>query len=461
MLPVVAIIGRPNVGKSTLFNYLTQSRAALVSEFPGMTRDRQYGEAHIHDYSFIVIDTGGMTEENNQLDQLTLSQSLQAISEADYLWLVVDGKEGVTAGDKIIAEKLRHIKKPLFLVVNKTEGQESELITADFHQLGLGMPFAISAAHKSGINELLDTVFEKNILSEIQDQDDARIKLAIIGRPNVGKSTLTNRLLGEERVIVYDQPGTTRDSIFIPLKRHEQQYTLIDTAGIRRRGKIFEATEKFSVVKTLQAIEAAHVVLFVMNAREGVTDQDLRLLGFILNSGKAIVIALNKWDGMSTDEKDTTKNSLDRRLTFLSFARIHYISALHGSGVGNLFDSINEAYESANKKLTTPKLTKILQEAVTAHTPPLVHGRRIKLRYAHAGGHNPPLIIIHGNQVDALPAAYQRYLANTFQQRLKLVGTPVRIELKSGENPFRHKKNPLTARQVQKKKRLMRHVKRG
>ncbi len=459
MLPVIAIVGRPNVGKSTLFNCLTRSRDALVSDLPGMTRDRQYGEADIADHRFIVIDTGGLTEEKNDLDLLMVQQAQQAIQESDKVIFLVDARAGLTAADERIANQLRSMNKNIFVVVNKAEGLDPSIATAEFFRLGLGEPQVISAAHRSGITELVQFIFKSDPAIISDTSPESGITLAIIGRPNVGKSTLTNRMLGEERVIVFDQPGTTRDSIFIPLTRFDKQYTLIDTAGVRQKGKISETTEKFSVVKTLQAIEATNVVVFVMDAREGVTDQDLRLLGFILDSGKALVIAINKWDGMTIAEKDKTRNSIDRRLNFISFARIHFISALHGSGVGNLFDSVDEAYASANKKLATPKLTKILQEAVVQHNPPLVSGRRIKLRYAHAGGSNPPCIIIHGNQVDALPDAYRRYLANVYQTRLKLMGTPVRIELKSGENPFRHKKNPLSERQKKKRTRLIRHKK--
>lgn len=460
MLPVVAIVGRPNVGKSTLFNCLTSSRAALVSNFPGMTRDRQYGEAEVDGFRFIAIDTGGLTDDKDDLNKLTAEQSLQAVSEADKVLFVVDGRDGVTPIDLMIAEKLRALKKSLVVVVNKSENKDPDAIIADFFRLGFGTPFPISAAHKSGISELIHGIFAHDSLTPDNETDETSgIKLAMIGRPNVGKSTLTNRMLGEERVIVFDQPGTTRDSIFIPMEREEQRYTLIDTAGVRRRGKIFESTEKFSVVKTLQAIETANVVLFIMDARESVTDQDLRLLGFILESGRALVIAMNKWDGMTISERDSARSTIDRRLNFLPFVRIHYISALHGTGVGNLFDSINEAYTSANKKLTTSQLTKILQQAVITHTPPLVQGRRIKLRYAHAGGHNPPIIIVHGNQVDSLPDSYKKYLANTFQQRLKLIGTPVHVELKSSDNPFRNKRNKLTPRQQRKKTRLMKRVK--
>lgn len=459
MLPVVAIIGRPNVGKSTLFNCLTGTRNALVSDFPGMTRDRQYGEATFNEYRFIVIDTGGITEEADDINQLTTQQSIQAIEEANKVLFVVDGRTGITPIDLAIAKKLRSLNKTIFLVVNKTEGMDAAVMTAEFYRLGFGNPFAISAAHREGIHELIQTIFKDDTFETITDEHQQGIKLAIIGRPNVGKSTLTNRMLGEERVIVYDLPGTTRDSIFVPLERQDTQYTLIDTAGVRRRGKIFEATEKFSVVKTLQAIEATNVVLFVMDAREGVTEQDLRLLGFILESGKALVIALNKWDGMSTEEKEHARATIDRKLNFVPFVRIHFISALHGTGVGNLFDSVDEAYASANKKLSTPLLTKILQAALIQHSPPLVHGRRIKLRYAHPGGHNPPRIIIHGNQVESLPDAYRRYLASTFQERLKLKGTPVYIELKASKNPYKHQRNVLSDKQKRKRTRMMRHVK--
>lgn len=460
MIPVVAIVGRPNVGKSTLFNCLTQSRSALVSDFPGMTRDRQYGEANLSDRRFIVIDTGGLTDESDDLNQLTVEQSLQAAEEADKVLFVVDGRAGLTVSDQIIADKLRTLKKQIYLIVNKMESGDIDIALAEFYKLGFGEPTPIAAAHKRGLDELIQVIFPNNeaVVDESTDQHPG-IKLAIIGRPNVGKSTLTNRILGEERVIVFDQPGTTRDSIFIPLERNKKHYTIIDTAGVRQRGKVTEVTEKFSVVKTLQAIETANVVLFIMDAREGVTDQDLKLLGFVLESGRALVIALNKWDGLTIAARDSARATIDRRLNFVPFARIHYISALHGTGVGDLFKSVNEAYAAANKKVSTPELTKLLAQAISTHQPPLVQGRRIKLRYAHMGGHNPPIIVIHGNQVDALPESYKRYLAGFYQERLKLKGTPVMIELKSGENPFREKRNTLTPRQQAKKKRMMRHVK--
>lgn len=438
MLPVVAIIGHPNVGKSTLFNCLTRSRRALMSAYPGTTRDRQYGEVNYHDRHFIIIDTGGIAEQTDDIDKLTIQQTEQAIKEADRIIFLLDAKTGITSEDKTIAHLLRRSSKPITLVVNKTENLDPNTSLLDAYQLGMGEPIGVSAAHQMGIIALIESLFPPTSTEETISTKD--IKLAIVGRPNVGKSTLTNRLLGEERVIVHDSPGTTRDSIFIPLERYDQHYILIDTAGVRRRGKISEIPEKFSVVKTLQAIQDAHVVLYLIDARLGVAEQDLKLLGFILECGKGLLIAINKWDGMTDTARQHTKNTIDRHLDFVPFVRIHYISALHGSGVGNLFDSVNEAYTSAITKLATPQLTRLLQQALVTHSPPLVAGRRIKLRYAHPGGHNPPTIIIHGNQVGSLPESYKRFLAGFFQKKLKLWGTPVFIEFKSSENPFAKRK---------------------
>jgi GTP-binding protein len=440
MLPVVAIVGRPNVGKSTLFNRLTRSRDALVSAYPGMTRDRQYGEANFNDRHFIIIDTGGLSEEVDEMGQFITHQTLQAIQDADKVIFLVDAQSGITPEDKMIADTLRRSGKPLFLAVNKTEGTDPTISVAEAHELGIGPPTAISAAHGSGVPHLVGLLFPGPIESHFETEDHHSIKLAIVGRPNAGKSTLTNRLLGEERVIVHGSPGTTRDSIFVPLERFGKHYTLIDTAGVRKRKKVSETPEKFSVVKTLQAIENAHVVLYVVDARLGVSDQDLKLLGFVLECGKALVMAVNKWDGMSDEAREQAKATIDRHLDFVRFARVHYISALHGSGVGHLFDSVNEAYESAVRPLSTSLLTRLLQQAQTTHSPPLVQGRRVKLRYAHPGGHNPPCIVIHGNQVHALPDSYRKFLAHFFQKKLKLFGTPVLIEFKSGKNPF-DKKN--------------------
>lgn len=463
MVPVIAIIGRPNVGKSTLFNCLTKSRDALVADLPGVTRDRKYGEGEYESVRYIVIDTGGIeSESDSEMYHLMTQQSLQAIAEANVILFVVDAKEGLTPNDSKIAEKLRSSSKPIFLVANKSEGVGEEIAKSDFYQLGFENVNAIASAHNRGVKKLLEDVLSTFQSQEespvIPDNPDA-IKIAVIGRPNVGKSTLINRILGEERVLVYDEPGTTRDSIYIPFERQDKSYILIDTAGVRRRTKITEVIEKFSVIKTLQTIEAANVVIFVLNAREGISEQDMRLLDFVVEAGKALVVAINKWDNMSIDDRKSVKSEMDRRLEFVSFARTHFISALHGTGVGDLFKSITEAFSSATKKISTPILTRVLGEAVTQHQPPLVHGRRIKLRYAHAGGYNPPIIIIHGNQTESLPHDYLRYLTNFFRKRLKLVGTPIRIELKSGENPFKGRKNILTPRQKQKKQRMMKYIK--
>ncbi len=463
MIPVIAIIGRPNVGKSTLFNCLTRSRDALVADLPGVTRDRKYGEGEYDNLRFIVIDTGGIdSQKDSEIHQLMTAQTLQAVEEADVILFVVDGKEGLVPNDDKIASLLRSITKPILLLVNKSEGQDEEIAKSDFYQLGFEKVQAISSAHYRGIKKLLEEIFScfnEETFKETGEETTNSIKIAVIGRPNVGKSTLVNRILGEERVLVYDEPGTTRDSIFIPFVRQDVSYTLIDTAGIRRRTKITAEVEKFSVVKTLQTIAAANVVLFLFNAREGILDQDLRLLDFILEAGKALVVAINKWDNMASDARDDIKKEMDRRLEFVGFCRKHFISAKHGTGVGDLFRSIQEAYHSATRKISTPLATRILQEAVTSHSPPLVHGRRIKLRYAHSGGHNPPIFIIHGNQTDKLPLDYQRYLINFFQRRLKLIGTPIRVELKSGENPYQGRKNLLTPRQRKKKQRLFTYLK--
>lgn len=435
MLPVFAIVGRPNVGKSTLFNRLTRSRNALISAVPGTTRDRQFGDVDWQDRHFIIIDTGGLTEETDVVGDLITQQAEVAIADADKIMFVIDGKAGVTPEDQLIARSLRKLGKPVYLVMNKTDGIDQQTILSEGHELGMGEPIGIAAVHGSGIDQLVQTLMpEPNVREELED--DKRIKLAIVGRPNVGKSTLTNRILGEERVIVHDMPGTTRDSIFIPMERFGQLYTLIDTAGIRKRKKVADLPEKFSIVKTLQAIEAANVVLFVIDGSIGVSEQDMKLLGFVLECGKALVIAVNKWDGLEEDTRMHARNTLDRQLDFVRFARVHFISALHGSGVGNLFDSVNEAYRSAMTPLETPELTRLLQKAVEGHQPPLVQGRRVKLRYAHSGGNNPPCIIIHGNQLQALPESYRRYLASYFQTKLKLQGTPVQIKFKTNANPY-------------------------
>jgi GTP-binding protein len=461
MVPVIALVGRPNVGKSTLFNRLTNSRDALVADIPGLTRDRQYGEARFGERRFIVIDTGGIQGGEEGMDLVMAGQSLLAIEEADLVFLLVDARAGLTPGDEYIVSQLRRREKPVVLVVNKTDGLDPDQALAEFHVLGLAPIHPIAASQGRGVQKLMELAMER-FPEEPASEADAEagqsgIRIAIAGRPNVGKSTLVNRMLGEERVVVYDQGGTTRDAIEIPFERHGKRYTLIDTAGIRRRGKTLELVEKFSVVKSLQAIREAHVVVLLLDARDGIVEQDLHLLGYVLESGRALVIALNKWDGMDEYAREEVRQSLRRRLTFADFAKVHFISALHGTGVGNLYDSIEKAHASAFRKLATPRLTQVLERIVTEYQPPLSNGRRIKLRYAHAGGQNPPIIVIHGKQTEALPDSYVRYLEKSFRKYLKLEGTPVRIELRTDENPFtRHEEN-LDYRQVARKRRIVKN----
>lgn len=462
MLPVLAIVGRPNVGKSTLFNRLTKSRDALVVNLPGVTRDRQYGQGKLGPKPYMVIDTGGIGEGEEGIDSAMSSQSRLAMQEADVILFVVDGRGGVTAADEQIANFLRQLNKPVYVVVNKTDGIDPDVALSDFYSLGIGEPIPIAAAHGRGVTTLMEDVCE-GFPEQFEDEDeeeDKGIKVAIIGKPNVGKSTLVNRMLGEERVIVYDQAGTTRDSIEIPLERNGELYTIIDTAGIRRRGKISETVEKFSVVKALQAIDTANVVLYVIDARENISDQDLSLLGFILDAGRSLVIAINKWDGLNEEARADIKEEVDRRLSFVSFAKLHYISALHGSGVGDLFDFVNEAYDAAMQDLSTSVLTKLLETALVENPPPLVSGKRIKLRYANPGGHNPPIIVIHGNLTDKVPNSYKRYLVNYYRKALKMVGTPLRLLFRTGDNPFEGRRNKLTPRQEHKRKRAKKIFKR-
>jgi len=465
MLPVVALVGRPNVGKSTLFNRLTRSRDALVADYPGLTRDRQYGQAEVEEHPFIVIDTGGINGDEEGIDLVMAEQSLMAVDEADAVLFLVDARDGLTAADHSIAEYLRKQDKKVFLVANKIDGIDGDSAVAEFYSLGLGeQVHQIAAAHGRGVTQLLTLALTPHIealaspkteedefgydddelsldekLAEAPDENDT-IKLAIIGKPNVGKSTLTNRILGEERVVVYDMPGTTRDSVYIPMEHDGRSYTLIDTAGIRRRKNVSDVVEKFSVIKTLRAIEDANVCLLVIDARDGISDQDLSLLGFILEAGRSLVLAVNKWDGMEEHDKDRVKSELDRRLGFIDFARIHFISALHGTGVGHLYESVEEAFVSATKRISTAMVTKILDMAVFDHQPPMHQGRRIKLKYAHAGGYNPPIIVIHGNSAKKLPHSYKRYLMNYYRKSLKIMGTPIRIEFKETSNPFAGKK---------------------
>jgi GTP-binding protein len=460
--PVVALVGRPNVGKSTLFNRLTRSRAALVADYSGLTRDRHYGEGRVGDYPFIVIDTGGFepVAKDGILREMA-RQTRQAIAESDVVVFLVDGRAGVNAHDHEIAGLLRRSgQRRVLLAVNKAEGMGMAAST-DFHELGLGQPWPISAAHGDGIVDLIERALEglaepEPELGEDGDESEAaedpdaplpegkfsapppdhRIKLAIVGRPNVGKSTLINTLLGEERVIAFDMPGTTRDAIEIDFERDGKRYTLIDTAGLRKRGKVFEAVEKFSVIKTLQAIEASNVVLLMLDAQTEISEQDAHIAGFVLETGRAVVVAINKWDGLDPDQRERIQREFERKLRFLSFARVHTISALKGAGVKNLLKSVNGAHAAAFAKLSTPKLTRELQAAVEQQPPPRKGIFRPKMRYAHQGGQNPPLVVIHGNALDAVPDAYRRYLETRFRNAFDLAGTPLRIEFKSSRNPY-------------------------
>lgn len=460
MLPVIALVGRPNVGKSTLFNYLTRTREALVADFPGLTRDRQYGRLKHGNRPCLIVDTGGIADDAEGIESLARKQVQIALEEADIVFFMVDAREGLSASDKVIAETLRKLAKPVVLVTNKIDGLDANIVMSDFYSLALGEPIACSAAHGRGIPELLERAYQ--LLppdEEAVDDNQSGIGIAVVGRPNVGKSTLVNRLLGEERVIVFDEPGTTRDSIYIPFERNGKRFTLVDTAGMRRRAKVSETIEKFSIIKSLQAIEKSHVVIYLIDASEAITDQDAHLLGLVLEAGRALIIGLNKWDGLSADQKTTIQRQLDIKLSFLEFAEKHPISALHGSGVGKLFDVVHTLYDSAMVNMSTPMLTRILKEATDAHQPPLVGNRRIKLKYAHQGGRNPPVVIIHGVQTDALPISYKRYLTNYYRTKLHLSGTPIRLEFKSTVNPFHGQKNKLSDRQVEKRNRLIRRRK--
>lgn len=443
MLPVIVIVGRPNVGKSTLFNALTQTRNALVADEPGVTRDRQYGQGKVGDRPYILVDTGGIVPEaKSVLEQLTNRQVEQAIHEADSILLMVDAKTGVTTSDLEIAQRLRPYQQKIILVINKAEGMEPQLAAAEFHRLGFKHWQVIAAIHKRGLDTLMEKAFA-DLPAETAEESEAiqGIAIAVVGRPNVGKSTLVNRMLGEERVIVSDQPGTTRDSIYIPFERREQHYTLIDTAGVRRRGRVDEAVEKFSVIKTIQAIEKADVVLVLINAQEGVTEQDMRLLDMVIDMGTALVLVVNKWDGLSESDKEQVRQGIDRRLGFVEFARRYFISAMHGTGVGQLYRAIHEAYAASTQEISTSRLTRALEKAVETHQPPMVKGRRIKPRYAHLGGHNPLVIVIHGKQLDALAESYRRFLISFFRKTFNLVGVPIHLRLRSDGNPYADKED--------------------
>ena len=448
---IISLVGRPNVGKSTLFNVLTKSRDALVADYPGLTRDRQYGRFQFKSSDIIIIDTGGLSGESEELDSHMERQTRLAVDESDIILFMVDARDGLTPADEVIAESLRRTGKKVKLVVNKTDGLDVRTVASEFFSLGLGEPVSIAASQNRGIQAMLSDVLQSSDLEQVvasEDEsadeldDDAEkdksIKVAIIGRPNVGKSTLVNRFLGEERVVVFDMPGTTRDSVFIPFERDGKRYTFIDTAGIRRKRSVHEAIEKFSIIKSMQAIERANVVIMMIDARTEIADQDLHLIGYVLEAGRALILTINKWDGMDDYQKELIHKGIDKQLPFVRFAETFFISALHGSGVGKLYDAIDRAYASATKKYSTSDLTRLLEKAVQSHQPPLVNGRRIKLRYAHQGGMNPPRIIVHGNQISKVPSVYKRYLTNFFRKELNSVGTPILIEFKGGDsNPYK------------------------
>jgi GTP-binding protein len=461
MLPVIALVGRPNVGKSTLFNRLTRTRDALVADFPGLTRDRQYGIGRIGPGPYLVVDTGGISGGDG-VEVLMERQVRLAIGESDHLLFMVDAHDGLSPADMDIAAELRRTGKPLTLVINKIDHLSQDLVSAEFHELGIGDPHPIAATQGRGVTALIEHVLEllpPRQATEAVPGADKGIQIAVVGRPNAGKSTLINRILGEERVVVFDSPGTTRDSVSIPFSLGERRYTLIDTAGVRRRAKVNDVIEKFSVIKTLQAIAACNVVVLVLDARQGIGEQDANLAGHVVESGRALVIAVNKWDGLSPAQRVSIKDAIARKLMFLDFAATHFISALHGSGVGLLLEEVDAAFASATRTLPTPILTRLLEDAVQEHSPPLVHGHRIKLRYAHQGGRNPPIIVIHGNQTAEVPDSYRRYLIHRFRKAFKLHGTPMRLEFKTGTNPYEGKRNELTPRQVRKRQRLRSFVK--
>jgi len=442
MKPVIALIGRPNVGKSTLFNRMTRSRDALVADLPGLTRDRHYGEGRMGERPFLVIDTGGFepVAKEGIMHEMAL-QTRQAVAEADIVMFIVDGRQGLTPHDKTITDFLRKSGRKVMLVVNKSEGMKYTSVTAEFYELGMGDPYVISAAHGDGVLDLVNEAIDEAVQQRPEEAEelapaDHGVKIALVGRPNVGKSTLINTLVGEQRVIAFDMPGTTRDSIEVPFEKGGRHYTLIDTAGIRRRGKVFEAIEKFSVVKTLQSVSEANVVVLMLDAQQDISEQDAHIAGFILESGRALVVAVNKWDGLTSDQRDQVKNDIDRKLNFLDFAETKFISALKGTNINQLMKSIDTAYAAATAKLSTPRLTRALQEAIEKQEPKRKGSTRPKMRYAHQGGQNPPIIVIHGNALDGITEPYKRYLEKHFRDTFDLIGTPLRIELKSGKNPF-------------------------
>ncbi len=456
MLPVIAIVGRPNVGKSTLFNALTRTRDALVADLPGVTRDRQYGICRVGQTPFVLIDTGGLVSQAEGIDYLTAQQVTLAIQEAALVLFLVSARDGLTNEDEAVAAKLRQQGCKVLMVANKIDGTNPDIALADFASLGLGDAVPVAAAHRRGMEALMSEVSEilPPVDEEEEEEDDGRRRVAIIGRPNVGKSTLVNRLLGEERVMAYDMPGTTRDSIRLAMERNGTLYELIDTAGVRRRSRVDDTIEKFSVIKALQAIERAHVVVLMLDTREGLTDQDTTLLGHVLQQGKALVLALNKWDGLEQEHREQVLSELDRKLQYVSWARRIRLSALQGSGIGELMKAIDEAWHSATRTMPTPELTRVLRDAVESHQPAMSKGRAVRLRYAHSGGKLPPKVIIHGNRTSSIQPAYRRYLENTFIRHFRLKGTPISVQFREGDNPFKDRKNELSDRQKAKRRRL-------
>ena len=461
MLPVVALVGRPNVGKSTLFNRLTRTRDALVADYAGLTRDRQYGFGKVGPVPYLVVDTGGLAGASDGIEVLMQDQATAAIAEADVVMFLVDARDGLMPGDEDIATLLRRSSAAPVLVVNKAEGLDAATVGAEFHALGLGEPVAVSAAHGDRVAALMEDVLARfETEPDTAPAADTAVTVSVVGRPNVGKSTLINRLLGEERLVAFDQPGTTRDSVRVPFSRDGRDFVLIDTAGVRRRARVSEAIEKFSIIKTLQSIDESNVTIAVLDAREGVTDQDVSLLSLIIERGRALVLAINKWDGLPPDQRRALHDGIERKLGFTDFVPKKTISALHGTGVGDLLPTVNRVHAAAMRDLPTAALTAALEAATTAHPPPMTRGRRPRLRYAHQGGRNPPIIVIHGNQAERLAPAYRRYLINHFRKTFDLRGTPVRLQLKTGKNPYEGRRNNLTPRQEAKRKRLLKHVKR-
>ena len=461
MLPVVALVGRPNVGKSTLFNALTRSRDALVADRPGVTRDRHYGVCRLGASPFVVVDTGGLSGHDADIDVLTARQVRLAIAEATVLVLVTDAREGLLPQDRSVLDELRRSGKPLLIAVNKTDGLDEQDALAEFAALGIAATLPLAAAHSRGLEGLLDALaghLPPAAGTEAEAVVDAGVRVAILGRPNVGKSTLVNRLLGEDRLVVSAVAGTTRDPIRVPLERDGHRYVLIDTAGVRRRGRVEDALEKFSVIKTLQSLEAAEVAVLLIDASEGITDQDLALIGHVLDAGRALVIAANKWDGLDAYQRQQCRSGLERRLDFVAWSKTVFVSALHGSGLRELMRAVDRAHLASTRELTASALTRALEQAYAGHQPPLVRGHAPKLRYAHPGGRNPPTIVIHGSRTAHIADSYRRYLENFFRKRFKLEGTPVRIEFQDGENPYAGRRNVLSERQQQKRRRLLQHV---